>query len=149
MSPTDRIHELLAHKGSELWSVTPHITVFEAIQLMSDREIGALPVIDGGQLAGMLSERDYARKIILQGRSSKDTLVGEIMTAPVVTVTPADLVQDGMRLMTEHRVRHLPVLENGRLIGIVSIGDLVNWIISAHEESIEQLRSYIAGVYPG
>jgi CBS domain-containing protein len=128
--------------------VPPNVTVFEAIQMMSDREIGALPVVSGGELEGILSERDYARKIILQGRSSRDTLVSEIMAEPI-TVTPADSVEHCMRIMTDHRVRHLPVCDGRKLAGIVSIGDLVNWIISAHEESIAQLTSYIAGGYPG
>ena len=149
MSPSDRIQQLLGYKGSKLWSISPDITVFEAIQVMSDREVGALPVLENGRLVGMLSERDYARKIILQGRSSRDTQVREIMTSPVTTVTPEDTVEACMRHMTDRRIRHLPVVDGGRLVGIVSIGDLVNWIISAHEESIEALRSYIAGVYPG
>jgi CBS domain-containing protein len=131
-----------------LWTVSPDATVFEAIQMMSDRHIGALPVVSRGELEGILSERDYARKIILQGRSSRDTLVSEIMAEPI-TVTPNDSVEHCMRIMTDHRVRHLPVCDGRKLVGIVSIGDLVNWIISAHEESIAQLTSYIAGGYPG
>ena len=151
MSPSDRIGSVLKSKGSTLWSVPPETTVYEAIELMSEREVGALPVIaSDGRLAGMLSERDYARKIILQGRSSKDTKVYEIMTSQVISVDPNDTVEHCMHLMTQHRIRHLPVVVNGdQTIGIVSIGDMVNWIISAHEESIEHLRSYIAGVYPG
>jgi CBS domain-containing protein len=149
MSPTDRIQAVLQIKGRQLWSVPPHFTVFQAIQVMSEREIGALPVISNGRLLGMLSERDYARKIILQGRSSKETQVSEIMTAPVITVSPGETVDECMRLMTANRVRHLPVVENGEIRGIVSIGDLVNWIIDAQEESIEQLHRYITGVYPG
>lgn len=148
MSPTDRIRALLNHKGGTLHSVPPTITVYEALALMSEREIGALPVMEGGRLIGMVSERDYARKVILQGRSSKDTLVSEIMTSQVITVSPEDKVEDGMLLMTEHRVRHLPVLLNGELIGIVSIGDVVNWLISAHREEIEQLKTYITAGYP-
>lgn len=148
MSPTDRIQALLDRKGGALWTVTPDVTVYEAISVMSDHEIGAMPVVGNGELLGMLSERDYARKVILQGRSSRDTQVGEIMTSPVVTVGPNDTVEDAMRLMTEHRVRHLPVLSMSRIVGIVSIGDLVNWIISAHQEEIATLRTYIAGSYP-
>lgn len=149
MSPADRIHSLLTAKERRLWSVRSDMTVFEAIELMAEHEIGALPVIGAnGKLEGMLSERDYARKIILQGRSSKDTAVREIMVTAVITVSPTESVEHCMHLMTDHRVRHLPVLEDGRVIGIVSIGDLVNWIISAHEESIEHLKSYIAGAYP-
>jgi len=151
MSPSDRIGSILRFKGGRLWSVPPEATVYEAIELMSEKEIGALPVIDNdGRLTGMVSERDYARKVILQGRSSKDTAVREIMSTPVFTVDPENSVEQCMRLMTDHRVRHLPVVMNGdEVIGMVSIGDLVNWIISAHEESIEQLKSYISGAYPG
>jgi CBS domain-containing protein len=148
MSPTDRIRTLLSDKGGTLHSIPPTFTVYEALALMSEREIGALPVVDGARLVGMVSERDYARKVILQGRSSRDTLVSDIMTMHVITVSPEDKVEDGMLLMTEHRVRHLPVLSNGELIGIVSIGDLVNWVISAHREEIEHLRTYITADYP-
>jgi CBS domain-containing protein len=147
MSPSDRIQAVLDHKQGDVWSVRPDITVYEAISIMSDREIGALPVVQGERLVGMLSERDYARKVILQGRSSKDTLVSEIMTSPVITIAPHETVEDGMRMMTEHRVRHLPVVARDQLLGIVSIGDLVNWIISAHQEEIAHLRTYIAGGY--
>jgi CBS domain-containing protein len=148
MSPSDRIQAVLDRKGGQVWSVPPGITVYEAIAMMSEREIGAVPVVENGQLVGMLSERDYARKVILQGRSSKDTPVADIMTTSVVTVSPNETVDDGMRIMTEHRVRHLPVLAGGRLSGIVSIGDLVNWVISAHQEEIEHLRTYIGASYP-
>ncbi len=148
MSPSDRMKAVLDHKRGQLWSVPPDITVYEAIAVMSEREIGALPVVEGGELVGMLSERDYARKVILQGRSSRDTRVSEIMTTHVITVTPDDTVENGMRLMTEHRVRHLPVLSRGSLMGIVSIGDLVNWVISAHQEEIQHLRTYITASYP-
>ena len=148
MSPADRIQSVLENKRRDLWSVEPHITVLDAIAIMSDREIGALPVVEDGNLIGMLSERDYARKVILLGRSSRDTIVAEIMTSPVITVSPYETVEDAMRLMTEHRVRHLPVVTRSRIEGIVSIGDLVNWIISAHREEIETLRTYIAGSYP-
>jgi CBS domain-containing protein len=148
MSPTDRIQALLDRKSRDLWSVSPEATVFDAIAIMSDREIGALPVVEDGEMVGMLSERDYARKVILQGRSSRDTSVAEIMTSPVITVAPHDSVADAMRLMTEHRIRHLPVVVRGKILGMVSIGDLVNWIISAHEEEIANLRTYIAGGYP-
>jgi CBS domain-containing protein len=148
MSPSDRVQSVLQFKSGALWTVSPNATVFEAIQMMSDRGIGALPVVSGGELEGIFSERDYARKIILQGRSSRDTFVSEIMAEPI-TVTPNDSVEHCMRIMTDHRVRHLPVCNGRKLAGIVSIGDLVNWIISAHEESIAQLTSYIAGEYPG
>lgn len=148
MSPTDRIRAVLKNKGGNVWSVTSDITVFEAISVMSEKEVGALPVVDNQSLVGMLAERDYARKVILQGRSSRDTRVAEIMTTPVITVTPDETVEDAMRIMTERRVRHLPVLSQGDLIGIVSIGDLVNWVISAHREEIDHLKTYITASYP-
>jgi CBS domain-containing protein len=116
---------------------------------MSEKGVGALLVLDDGQLTGNISERDYARKVILRDRSSKQTQVREIMTSPVLTVTSQHTVEECMRLMTENRIRHLPVVDAGRVAGMISIGDLVNWIITAHEETIGQLRSYIAGSYPG
>src|SRR5262249_8596942 len=124
-------------------------TVYEAIELMSEKGIGSLLVMSGGRLAGIFSERDYARKVILKDRSSKDTLVRDIMTAQVVTVTPKQTLEECMRLMTENRVRHRPVVDRDQVVGVVSIGDLVNWIITAHEETIGHLQSYIAGNYPG
>ena len=148
MSPSDRIQALLEQKSRQVWSVPSSSTVYEAIALMSERQVGALPVVDGGKLAGMLSERDYARKVILQGRSSKDTTVADIMTTEVITITPTQTVEDGMHLMTDHRVRHLPVVSGGALVGIVSIGDLVNWVISAHQEEIHHLKTYISASYP-
>ena len=148
MSPSDRIQAVLDQKRREVWSVPANITVYEAIAIMSERHIGALPVVEDGRLVGMLSERDYARKVILQGRSSKDTLVGDIMSTQLITVTPNHTVEDGMRLMTDHRVRHLPVISQNKLAGIVSIGDLVNWVISAHQEEIQYLKTYITASYP-
>jgi len=149
MRPVDSINSVLRRKGRQVWSVAPSATVYEAIELMSEKGIGAVPVMQGEMLVGILSERDYARKIILMNRSSKHTQVNEIMTSPALTVTPANTVEECMRMMTEFRLRHLPVLEQDHLVGIVSIGDLVNWIISAHEETIEHLEGYIAGKYPG
>jgi CBS domain-containing protein len=149
MKPVDTIDSVLRLKGRQLWSVPPTATVYEAIVKMSEKGVGALLVISDGRLAGIISERDYARKVILMDRSSKQTLVREIMTSPVVTVTPRHNVEDCMRMMTENRVRHLPVLDGDQVMGVVSIGDLVNWIITAHEETIGHLQSYIAGNYPG
>jgi CBS domain-containing protein len=151
MKSVDTIRSILSRKGRELWSVAPTATVYEAIEKMSDKGVGALLVMSGGQLLGIISERDYARKVILKERSSKQTLVREIMTSSVITATPGDNVEDCMRTMTENRIRHLPVVDGGdcRVVGIVSIGDLVNWIITAHEETIGHLQSYIAGNYPG
>ena len=142
------ISSVLIHKTSALWSIAPEATVFEAIKLMADKNIGSLLVLSGGRLAGVFTERDYTRKIALQGKTSKETRVREIMTGEVITVTPDDSVEECMRLMTNHRVRHLPVVEGANVIGIVSIGDLVNWIISTQNAHIEQMEQYIAGSVP-
>ena len=139
------VSSLLHHKGSTVWSVSPESSVFEAIKLMADKNIGALPVISKGALVGIFTERDYTRKIALQGKSSKDTRVWEIISNQIVCVTPDESVEECMRLMTENRVRHLPVVENEKLLGIISIGDLVNWIISSQNSAIEQMEQYIAG----
>lgn len=149
MELSDAVRSLLKVKGDSVWSVTPWESVYEAIAAMSERQVGALPVMEGGRLVGIISERDYARRVILKGRSSKETQVAEIMTTPVVSVTPHATVEGCMRIMTVNRVRHLPVVDDGRVVGIVSIGDLVNWIISAQADAIDQLSSYIAGKYPG
>ncbi len=149
MNPNSSISEILSHKGTAAWSISPGATVFEAIQLMADKNVGAVLVTENDKLVGILSERDYTRKIVLKGKASKTTAVREILSSHVIHVTPSHTVEECMRLMTDHHIRHLPVLEGDRIAGIISIGDLVNWIISAHEESIAHLRSYIAGVYPG
>ena len=148
MPLNDPIQSLLRRKMGEVWSVSPDNSVFDAVALMAERQIGALPVMQGRQIVGLLSERDYARKIILMGRSSKETRVDEIMTSPVVTVSPNDSVTHCMHVMTELRIRHLPVIENGEMVGILSIGDVVNWTIQRHEETIQQLHEYISGSYP-
>ncbi|HSU55255.1 MAG TPA: CBS domain-containing protein [Candidatus Dormibacteraeota bacterium] len=147
MIPTGTINEILQNKTSAVWSVTPDTMVFDAIQMMSDKNIGALLVIERGKLVGILTERDYTRKVALKGKSSKQTPVREILTGKLIHVTPHHTVEDCMRLMTEHRVRHLPVLEDNQIVGIVSIGDLVNWTISAQTSAISQLQTYISG-YP-
>jgi CBS domain-containing protein len=140
--------ELLGHKGGTVFSVAPEATVLDAIQMMADRSVGALLVMQGGTLIGIISERDYTRKVILAGRSSRDTRVDEIMTAHLVTAASSQTVEEAMKLMTESRVRHLPVMEGSRVAGVVSIGDLVKWIISAQEDVIAHLSSYIHGSYP-
>ena len=145
MKTTYPISSLLHHKTSALWNIAPEATVFDAIKLMSEKNIGALLVLSGGKLAGIFTERDYTRKIALHGKNSKQTQVWEIMPKDVVTVTSEDTVEHCMKLMTENRVRHLPVVDGGKVTGIISIGDLVNWIISTQNAAIEQLEQYIAG----
>jgi CBS domain-containing protein len=143
------IDDILQHKPGELWTISPEATVFDAIQLMAEKNIGALLVMSDHRLIGVVSERDYTRKVALKGKSSRDTQVREIISNPVISATPHHTVQDCMRLMTTNRVRHLPVLHGDEVVGIVSIGDLVNWIISAQSITITQLESYITGQYPG
>jgi CBS domain-containing protein len=141
------MREILDQKGGMVWSVSPEATVFEAIQLMEDRNIGSLLVVDGDKLVGIFTERDYARNVALKGRSCTETTVREALSRSVVQVVPTQTVEECMRLMTKHRVRHLPVLEGEKIVGVVSIGDLVNWLISAQSTTISQLETYIAG-YP-
>ena len=146
----DRIQSLLKSKPSNtVLSVGPDQSVFEAIEKMAEQGVGALLILENEQLLGIITERDYARKVILRGRSSKDTRVRDIMTSPVVFVTPQQSVDECMTLMTIHRFRHLPVVEDERVVGVVSIGDLVKWIITGQERAIQQLESYISGTYPG
>lgn len=139
------VAQLLTTKGGEIWSVRPDTTVYEAIELMATRAVGALLVMDDSGLAGILSERDYARKVILQGRSSRETAVSEIMTTNVFCANPAQSVEDCLALMTEKRIRHLPIEEDGQVVGVVSIGDLVKVIIEEQQRTIEQLGNYISG----
>jgi CBS domain-containing protein len=139
------ISSLLHQKTAAIWSVTPDATVFDAIKLMAEKNVSALPVVKDGELHGVFTERDYTRKVALQGKTSRDTRVREVMTGKVFIVTPEDSVTTCMKLMNENRVRHLPVIAGGKVTGIVSIGDLVNWIISTQNEAIEQMEQYIAG----
>ena len=144
----ETIARVLKTKGEGIWSVSSGASVYDAIAMMADKAIGALLVVEDGALLGIVSERDYARKVILQGRSSKDTRVWEIMTRSLITVTPEDTVERCMVIMTQRRVRHLPVLRGSNLIGIVSIGDLVKAIISDQAHTIDQLHTYITNTYP-
>jgi len=145
MQNTDTVGALLRDKAPAIHCINTTDTVLDAIALMAERNIGALPVMRGGQLVGMFSERDYTRKVILMGRKSRDTQVGEIMSASPMSVGPDATVNDCMEIMTDKRVRHLPVVEDDRLVGIISIGDLVKWIISAQTATIEHLTRYVFG----
>jgi CBS domain-containing protein len=139
------VYQILSRKSSDLWWVPPQATVYEAIDLMAQKGIGAVLVLSQGRLVGIVSERDYARKVVLRGRNSKETSVEEIMSSPVFTIAPDLRTDECMRLVTERRIRHLPVAEEGQVVGIVTIGDLVKSIISEQAERIEELTSYIQG----
>jgi len=149
MTISRTISAVLHGKGSQVFSVSPQTTVQEAIRIMAEKNVGALVVLESDRLVGVFSERDYTRKIALPGKSPQQTPVTEALSAPVISVPADATVEECMRLMTSHRVRHLPVLESQKLLGIVSIGDLVNWIISAQGQEIDQLRTFITGQYPG
>lgn len=139
------IRQILAEKGGEIWSATPDDSVYEAITLMARKGIGALIVLKDGKLHGMFSERDYARKVILEGRSSRESKVGDICSSPAITISPQATADEGLALMTSKRIRHLPVVESGQLLGLVSIGDLVNVVIGDQQQLIEQLERYVVG----
>lgn len=149
MSSFGSVKSLIERKSGCVWSIGPEANVFEAVQLMADKNVGALIVMEGHHLVGIISERDYTRKVILYGKSSRQTLVREIMFNPVITVTADHTIEECMRIMTDRRIRHLPVMDKDELRGIVSIGDLVNWIISAQQATIDSLETYISGKYPG
>jgi CBS domain-containing protein len=149
MKVSGTIEGVLQQKGSQIWTIAPEATVFDAIKMMADKNVGALLVTVGDKLVGVISERDYTRKVALKGRSSRQTQVWEIISSPALSVSITHSVEECMRLMTENRVRHLPVLAGERIVGVVSIGDLVNWTISAQSVAIDQLESYISGQYPG
>jgi CBS domain-containing protein len=144
----ETVRSMLLHKGSDIFWLSPEATVYEAVAMMAEKSVGALLVVAAGRLAGIVSERDYARKVILKGKHSNEMQVKEIMTSPVFTVTPDHSVDDCMRVITSHRIRHLPVMEGDTLKGMISIGDVVRSIISAQAHTIDQLSGYIDGRYP-
>jgi CBS domain-containing protein len=148
MEIAGKVGTLLRNKTGEIWSLDPSASVYDAVRIMAEKEVGALLVMRDQKLVGIVSERDYARKIVLQGRSSHDTPVADVMTSPVITVTPSHTVGECMRIVTEKRIRHLPVVEGEKVTGIVSIGDLVNWVLSEQQETIRHLEAWIAGT-PG
>lgn len=144
----ERVVSVLRLKAPDVWSISPDSTVYEAIERMADKRVGALVVLRDGKLAGIVSERDYARKVILRNKHSQETRVHEIMTAPVISVGPDHSIHECMRIMSANRVRHVPVVEHETVVGMVSIGDLVNWIIRSQEQTINHLHNYITGAYP-
>jgi len=139
------VRDILETKGRDVWSISPEVTVFDALKMMADKNVGALVILDGEKVFGILSERDYARKVILHGRSSKELKVKEIMSSKVYWITPEQNIEDCMTLFTNKRVRHLPVLDKGELRGIISIGDVVKTIIADQESTIKHLENYITG----
>ncbi|MES2475571.1 MAG: CBS domain-containing protein [Verrucomicrobiota bacterium] len=143
------VYDILHNKSGEVLTTGLDGSVYEAIRLMGEKNVGALVAMDGGEVVGILSERDYSRKVVLQGRTSRDTKVGEIISRPAITVRSKDGIEKCMQLMTSNRIRHLPVVDDGRLMGVISMGDLVNWVMQTQRHTIAQLHGYISGDYPG
>jgi CBS domain-containing protein len=149
MEITGTVDAVLKVKGNAVWSVHPDVMVFDAIKLLAEKNVGALLVVEGSALVGVFSERDYTRKVALLGKASKQTAVRDVITGRIISVSPATTVEECLRLMLEHRVRHLPVLQEKTVVGVISIGDLVNWVITAQQATISQLQGYITGAYTG
>ena len=145
MDVAGNVSAILGHKPREIFSVVPDATVYDAVKLMADKNVGALLVIEGGKLAGLISERDYSRKIMLKGKKSRETKVSEIMSTQLTTIPPNEPVDLCLRLMTDKRIRHLPVLDGEKVVGVISIGDLVKYVIDCQSAAIEHLESYIHG----
>jgi CBS domain-containing protein len=143
------VYDILHNKGGEIWTTQLEDSVYDAIHLMGEKDIGSLVVIENGDVVGVLSERDYSRKVVLQGRTSRNTKVGDILTRPAITVSSRDAIETCMQLMTRKRIRHLPVVDDGQLVGLISIGDLVSWVMLSQRHTIQQLQGYISGEYPG
>ena len=143
------VRDILQNKGGEVWTTAPQHTVYEALRLMGEKNIGALVVVEGEEVIGVISERDYSRKVVLEGRTSRATTVGDILARPAITVQSVDGIEKCMQLMTSHRIRHLPVVDAGHLAGLISIGDLVSWVMHSQRHTILQLQGYITGDYPG
>ena len=142
-------YDILHNKGGEIWTTKPEDSVYDAIRLMGEKNIGALVALENDEVIGVLSERDYSRKVVLQGRTSRDTRVGDIISRPAITVCSRDGIETCMQLMTCNRIRHLPVVDDGHLVGLISIGDLVSWVMLSQRHTIQQLQGYISGEYPG
>ena len=143
------VYDILHNTGGEIWTTKPEDSVYDAIRLMGEKNIGALVALENGEVVGVLSERDYSRKVVLQGRTSRDTRVGDIISRPAITVCSKDGIETCMQIMTRHRIRHLPVVDDGHLVGLISIGDLVSWVMLSQRHTIQQLQGYISGEYPG
>ena len=143
------VYDILHNKSGNICTTSPEDSVYDAIRQMGEKNIGALVVMENDQIVGVLSERDYSRKVVLQGRTSRDTKVGEIISRPAISVCSKDGIEKCMQLMTSNRIRHLPVIDENRLVGLISMGDLVTWVMNSQRHTIEQLQGYISGDYPG
>jgi CBS domain-containing protein len=143
------VYDILHNKSGNICTTSPEDSVYDAIRQMGEKNIGALVVMENDQIVGVLSERDYSRKVVLQGRTSRDTKVGEIISRPAISVCSKDGIEKCMQLMTSNRIRHLPVIDENRLVGLISMGDLVTWVMHSQRHTIEQLQGYISGDYPG